>query len=114
MDWEQDVARIVDTEILVANGGCWPETIEDWQRLVHRFGMGVVFQPLPFKAEHSLIFLDAIHVPEPIGMHPTKSPAYRHELAEAVLLWEGREPYCYPPENSREARHRVARMLERG
>ncbi len=114
MDWEQRVAGLVDEEVLIANGGRWPETVEEWQRLMHRFGPGIIFHPRPFTSEHALIFRDTVHVPEPSASCPMGAPVYRHELAEAVLLWEGREPYCYPAQNSRHARHRVARLLERG
>jgi hypothetical protein len=32
---------------------------------------------------------------------------------EAALCWEGCAPYCYPPENSHSARHRLALQFEK-
>ncbi len=112
MTWQDGVVSHVVEEILFANRGIWPQTKDDWERVASRFGFHVCFNP-GLRPRLACIIREVIHVPEPSEGLPIQSAVFRHELAEAALLWEGRAPCQVPAVSMQDARHAVATMVER-
>jgi len=109
-NWELWVAERICEEVFTANQGHWPETEEECAALAWRFGFNAEFHPGLFPTE-AHIKRHVIHLPKPDQRVSIHHPVYRHELAEAVLLWEGREPFAIPVQPMKDARHRVALLV---
>ena len=111
--WREIVAGRVADLIHEANGGAWPQTPGEWERVARRFDVQLRFVsrdvlPDPLLRSGVLYVPDAWH-------HPARMQGYlAHEVAEACLQWEGEPPFRYhPPTPAWQERHRVAGMVER-
>lgn len=107
--WEREVLLILEEEIAALQHGRAPELPDEFRAAFLRFG--VEANSLPIEATNAILIEDCVYLPAPESVELWRS-VYLHELAEAVLLWEGRAPYCYPPEPPEAARHRIALYFE--
>lgn len=109
MEWKDKVVEAVQEEITNIHAGRWPRTLEEWQRLAERFGCTIHFHS-NMAMENACLIENILHVPLPTHFNPVSHPGYQHELSEACLLWEGREPCIVPATDMQRARHDVANL----
>lgn len=109
------ILREICHAISDANGGKWPATMTDWERVAARFGVRVLVVPPCILASPILRYdgwyaQGKLYVPRTSDMR-LLNLWMTHELAEASMIWEGRAPFCYPGEWG--THHDLARMVER-
>jgi hypothetical protein len=108
-DWEREVLDILREEIGSLHWGRLPENVAELERVAQRFGVAPCYLS-GLKARESYLSETDLFIAPP-SEHPLWHTVFLHELAEAALLWEGRPPYCYPPESTERARHRIAHQF---
>lgn len=109
--WEREVLLILEEEIAALQSGRSPQLPEEFCQAFLRFGREPRFY-MEMPPQDATLIEDAAHLPYP-EENPLWRTVYLHELVEAVLVWEGRPPYCYPPEPPDVARHRIAVYFEK-
>lgn len=108
--WQNEIAWKVVEEIISANGGYWPETVDEWQTVAQRFDATVCFHHgLP--ANEARLIENVLHVPSPGPDLPITDRVYAHELSEAALRWEGTSPYIFQPDRTN-AHHDISSRVE--
>lgn len=111
MHWQEQIAGMVQEEIFGANQGHWPETVEEWEALARRFGEHIRYNDLADQTNAN--YSEGVfHVPTPGVRYPITHPLYLHELAEACLQWDGREPVNVPSKGGDQDRHSIALIVE--
>ena len=110
--WQEEAAEAVRNEILVASHGSEPQTEEAWEAVAARFGCSIVIHP-DMRPSDACMIDNVIHVPALPRTSPNRHNCYAHEIAEAVTLWEGREPMIVPAHDMQRVRHEIARRVER-
>ena len=109
--WEREVLLILEEEIGSLQHGRMPQLPDEFYEAFLRFGRDT-YPFFEIEAQDAVVVEEAVYLPPPEEC-ALWLRVYLHELAESALMWEGRAPYCYPPEPPDTARHRIAQLFER-
>ncbi len=109
MEYRQAVAARVVELVVEANGGKWPESIWQWRRVSRRYGVRWKLVSLDILPE-PILRRGVLYLPRLRHKPALLERFLTHELAEAVLCWEGEPPYNHPGDFSE--RHEIACLVE--
>jgi hypothetical protein len=106
--WRYEVLDLTLSLIYRAGHTRWPQSLDDWSDVADRFCLRLVIA----RALHPNVLMDNTIVVRASSRPHQMTRRIAHEITEYLLTSEWEAPYHVPPEETAQARHRIAQTVE--